>query len=437
MLKAGENELTAKIGVDNRPPADYPDMQMPDVRVRLARSLGALEPRHLKIHSGPVLGAFGNDYFTVTCRTNMPVPVTLAVAHLDAAGRPVSGSAARRYVLPAGLVHRFRVSKPASVTNVRYRLEASCGERTFSTDTYTVRLPAFGRGPGPENTLRIAALGDSRTNRAHWAVVARAVVREGPDLVVFTGDMVSRGRDEWQWEEHFFSPAREFFATIPHYPVIGNHEEKAPLYPLLFHTPGTDGLAKNWSQQIGDALLIGIEGRDDWSLDSENVRWLDGVLSNSRAGFIFLFSHYPAYTSGTHGELDPETGRPVEYEVLAGQSVIVPLLRKYDATAMIVGHDHLYERSELPGGLTHIISGGAGAPLRGKSLYAAEQNPYSVKFASRLHYCVLEIKGDACTMRAVAVNGRTLDTRTWKARRAADSSGRAPAGRGETLRPAA
>lgn len=426
-LKSGTNELTAKIGIDNRPPARYPDMKMPPVVLRLKTRLAGLECKHLRIHSGPVLGAFGDDYFTVTCRTNMPVPVKLLVAELDPAGRPGAGSTPRQVVSPAGLIHRFRVDKPTSVTEVEYRLEAGCGDSTISTEAYRARLPSFAAGGGRDRTLRIVAMGDSRTNTAQWARVAAAVTRERPDLVVFSGDMVGRGRDDWRWEEHYFGPAREFFATIPHYPVIGNHEEKAPLYPLLFYTPGADGLATNWSQQIGDVLLIGIEGRDDWSPYSENVQWLDGVLSAARARFVFFFSHYPAWTTGKHGELDGDTGLPAEYEVLASQYVIVPLLRKHKVTAMIVGHDHMYERSELPGGLTHIISGGAGAPLRGQSRQAEEQNPHSKVCRTRLHYCILEVKGDTCTMKAVGLDGKVFDTRTWKARQVDGSDSHAPA----------
>ena len=37
-------------------------------------------------------------------------------------------------------------------------------------------------------------------------------------------------------------------------------------------------------------------------------------------------------------------------------------MKKYHATAFISGHDHDYERSEPPGGVTVIVSGGARAP---------------------------------------------------------------------------
>ena len=74
----------------------------------------------------------------------------------------------------------------------------------------------------------------------------------------------------------------------------------------------------------------------------------------------------------------PLEDQPTRLRELVRQArqTIVPLLRKYKATAYICGHDHCYERSELPGGVSHVISGGAGAPLRQKMPTAAAQNPY-------------------------------------------------------------
>jgi hypothetical protein len=96
--------------------------------------------------------------------------------------------------------------------------------------------------------------------------------------------------------------------------------------------------------------------------------------------------------------------------------VILPLLAKYRATAMIAGHDHNYQRSEPPEGVTVIVTGGAGAPLYEKSQEAEKQNPYSQAFAAVLHYCLFVIEGDACTMQALTPEGETLDTRIWRAR---------------------
>lgn len=404
LLKPGRNVLEAKFGYDNRPPANRPGMWMPNVRIVLARCLVGLRPTHIRITSGPILGAIERDYFTVTCRTNMPARV--AGFSYAQSGKPMGFVGESE----SGLVHRLRLARAAGDGPGLYVLFADNGRHAAAE---VVRAPAY---PKPGESFRFLAMGDSRTYPDKWAAVAAAALNARPQLVVFSGDMVARGRNDWEWDEQFFGPGKEFFAGVPFYAVIGNHEENAPIYPKLFYTPGEDGLATNWIQEINGVLLIGIDGREDWSADGENAQWLEGILHQSQARFTFLFSHYPAWSSSSHGRLRPETGLPREGTVRQARETIVPLLVKYKATAFITGHDHTYERSELPGGLTHIISGGAGAPLRVKTPEAARQNPYSVVFASVLHYCLFEIDGDICTMKAITPEGAVIDSRSWKAR---------------------
>ncbi|KKM66837.1 hypothetical protein LCGC14_1477230, partial [marine sediment metagenome] len=84
---------------------------------------------------------------------------------------------------------------------------------------------------------------------------------------------------------------------------------------------------------------------------------------------------------------------------------IIPLLNKYKVTAYICGHSHNYERSELPGGVTQIISGGAGAPPHRKMTTAAQQNPYSKIFASELHFCLFEIADGTARVKVLTPQG--------------------------------
>ncbi|MCD4699173.1 MAG: metallophosphoesterase [Phycisphaerae bacterium] len=404
MLRKGRNTLTAKITLKNlssrrRKAEDY---QL-DIDMRLA----ALKAEHLQLQTGPILGAIGKDYFTLTCRTNMPADVKLIMD-----GVPKAKIMSHQQTSELGLRHRFRVKMPNLRPDEKwaYHISANRGEQTVATKRWPVMFVPTNKA------LRFVAMGDSRTNSKDWAKVAGAVLKVKPDLIVFSGDMVAYGLNDWEWDEQFFGPAKELFATIPFYAVIGNHEKNAPLYNELFYTPGKDGRNRNFSQEINGVLLIGIDGEQDFSAGGENYEWLEKTLAGSKAKFIFFFTHYPAWTSSNHGWLNKDTGRPGEKAVRQAQDVIAPLLTKYKAIAYICGHDHVYERSELPGGLTHIIAGGAGAPLRKKVENAEKQNPHSKVFASVLHYCLFEVEGDTCTMKTFTPDGKVIDTRTWKAR---------------------
>ena len=394
LLRTGTNVLEGTWTVDVRKGQDTFD---PPAAYLPARLL-ALTAADLEFQTGPVLGCAGADYFTVACRTRLPAAVTL-----DAGGL--------KQTSPAGLMHVFRLTGLKSATPYAYTLTASLGAVTRTLGPFTTRtLP-------DHEPFTFAALGDSRTNPDAWAKVAAAVAAAAPAFTLFGGDMVVDGRVDQHWDEQFFGVAKAFCATLPCFYVQGNHEGNSPLFYRLIPTPGG---ATNWTQAVGPVLIIGINGELNWSDKGPNLPWLEGVLVASRAKYIFMETHYPAWTSGTHGAL--QAGAPRERPVREAQQFILPLLKKYHATAMFAGHDHLYERSEPPDGVTVIITGGAGAPLYQKVAEAEKQNPYSKAFASRLHYCLVSVTAEHCRLRALTPEGEELDTREWSPRDGVEGS---------------
>jgi hypothetical protein len=353
----------------------------------------------LKFQTEPVLGYAGKDFFTVSCRVNIPAEVTLTVNN-------------RKLVSKPALLHRFTVKRLKSDTEYSYSMTAqiTCGKvKSVTTGPFSVKT-------FPEKApFKFAVLGDSRTYPKDWKKVADATLKEKPIFSMFVGDMITNGRIDKMWDKEYFTPAKEFLATIPYFSVIGNHEGNCPLLPLMLQTPRENG-AKNWSQQIGPILLIGIDGDMNWSRDGKLAKWLENTLAKSKAKFIFLGSHYPAWTSGGHGSLNKDK-RPKEKSIKQAQDTIMPLLKKYNAAAMFSGHDHFYERSEPDNGVTMIVTGGAGAPLRDKTHHAEIQNPYSVVFKKELHFCLISVEDDKCTMTVLTPQGKELDKRSWNARK--------------------
>ena len=164
----------------------------------------------LRIQTGPILGAFDADWFTVTCRTNAEAPVKVALAATDAEPEKVVAESA------AAMIHRLKVPRAAG---------AARGYVLIAGDN-ALRAPLAAPAPiakGEEFTF--VAMGDSRTYPKHWAAVAAAALKARPRFVLFTGDMVAHGLDDASWDRDFFGPAQELFAATPLYCVMGNHEE--------------------------------------------------------------------------------------------------------------------------------------------------------------------------------------------------------------------
>jgi len=343
---------------------------------------------------GPVLGYAGTDFFTVTCQTNMPVPV-----HLEVNGRVLKS--------PAGAVHSWRVDGLQPGHDYEYRLIAVhplTGTATASGPHHVRTFPA-----GDE--LSFAACGDSRSNPEIWARIAALIQGQNPAFFIHTGDMVKEGLLYTDWLREMFEPAAGLLASVPLYPVIGNHEYNAGIFQRMFQT-STD--TTNWEQRIGPAHIIGINGELDWRTSGEPYAWLSGVLNRSTAPFIFLVTHYPPFSSSHHGKTSND--EPNEETARQCKDFILPLLVRYHVTAIIAGHSHSYERSELDGGVSLITTAGAGAGLMNKHEDAQEQNPYSKIFVKAFNITVFQIHGATCEMKALDLDGNVLDTRTWQAR---------------------
>ena len=356
-------------------------------------ALLGLRAQDVEIHTGPLITRATETSLTIVCRTNAAVPVVLQID-------------GRRLTSPPGLIHRVSTAGLRPATAYPYTLSPACeGASAAAAKRATARTPP---AAGP---VTIGLVGDGRTSPQTWGLIARAVHAAGPDLVVYGGDLVGDGLREAAWDRELFGPAAELLANVPLYAVIGNHERRSPVFDRIY----TDSLGgRNWSQQVADVLLVGIDGGQDWSPDEAAARWLDRTLAASEAAFVFVISHYPAYSSSTHGRLTDD-GRMNEACARTARELIYPILQKHRATALVGGHDHCYERSEPPGGVTSITTAGAGAGLYGKR-DDPKQNPYSKVFAKQHHYCLLRTAGRTCTLTAVDLSGRTLDRRTWKAR---------------------
>ena len=384
-LVRGENVLVARGAVVNKGQAPVP--------ILLPTRLEAYPPQMVGIRTGPILGAIAQDYFTVTCRTNMPAKVVVTARPVEPAGGGETSAASQR-----GFYHRLRVPIPKGTRKFSYTVTSHAGQAKKTDGPITVKVPALAGEP-----FRFVAAGDSRSDPKVWGAVTAAIEKAAPDLLVHSGDLVGDGRIDDLWDSEFYSPAAALLSGVPFYPVLGNHEHNAPAYFELFYTPGQDGKGRNWAQAVGGVLFIGIDGAANWGAEPSRA-WLEGVLKGSKEKFIFLATHYPAWSSSQHGS---DRG---------AQKLIMPLLAKYSVTAMLAGHDHVYERSEPPAdrGVTCIVTGGAGAPIYGKGRKA---NPYSKVFASKPHYCVFDVKGDACQMKVYDLKGRVIDERTFTARK--------------------
>lgn len=256
-----------------------------------------------------------------------------------------------------------------------------------------------------------------------------------PGFVLIAGDLAESGGEQRDWDEFWLrnTGLHGSAASIPIFPVLGNHEyyggslggynqpaseTAVAKFKTYFDVPSNgapngaqeeryyrvdygpvtllvidcvNGLPDDSAQDSNWYLLGETEGGQapDYNPGSRQYEWIEAQLADAQKTSLFTFVsyHHVPYSSGPHGWPpgggDDQSGIPTR--------VLEPLFLHYGVDALLCGHDEMYERSvvtgteTLPGGGTqpatlHIYDAGIGGDgLRGPTTGVA--NPKQVYFA--------------------------------------------------------
>jgi hypothetical protein len=199
-------------------------------------------------------------------------------------------------------------------------------------------------------------------------------------FIIQTGDVVENGRRGGQWEDFAkrFAHLRE---TAPYLASPGNHERLYhPLGQANWNAvmgppaqPGRYWFAIDFPESLARFVFLDTNVLADPSdrypdslenaLSNEQIAWLDSALAVP-ARYRFVVMHHPLVTSGHYlSNWEYDDSKPLETR---RRGRILDICHRRHVTAVIAGHEHLYQRTfvEKRGtGFWHIATGGAGAPL--------------------------------------------------------------------------
>ncbi len=276
---------------------------------------------------------------------------------------------------PSGFQNRVAVEGLAAGEVYAYRVRNADGD--FAAD--------FRAAPAAEQSYRVAAYGDSRSDHESHQRVMTAMAAEAPDLVLHSGDMVAMSNEEtWQT---FFDITSSVTSFAPMMGAIGNHEAdmlRAWVLELLNPPTGFED-GTNASFVYGSAYIIVITYLRDPTRPGF-LEWLEAELVKAQAyPYRFLVSHGPMHTFSNHAPW------------VAGTEHVEPLLQAYGVQAAFAGHNHCYEHF-LVGDLHHFTVGGGGAPLYGISQHPIPgEEQWLVSEGKFFHFMMLEITPEAAT----------------------------------------
>ncbi len=296
-------------------------------------------------------------------------------------------------------------------TSYHYR----CG-----TGTSWAADATFATAPAPGTAFRFVAWGDSRTDNTTRGLVRAAVEARQPAFTVDTGDLVDSGGTQSLWDQ-YFATLQSLAATAPLMPTVGNHEANASQYFTQFALPKhptASGYNDEAYYSFNYANVHFVALTTESTVGGAQLSWLKDDLAaakaNSAIRFIVVYAHQPPFSSGSHGSNS------------SVRSTWGPVFEQYGVDITFWGHDHDYERTKpllggapvTSGGVTYVVTGGAGAPL-----YNVASNPWTAFSKSDYHFVEVNVSANELRMEAKDLGGATFDSFTITKSAASGSGG--------------
>jgi predicted MPP superfamily phosphohydrolase len=248
-----------------------------------------------------------------------------------------------------------------------------------------------------QGKFTFVVIGDNKTGKGDDTIYRELIMqamKQRPDFIVNVGDMI-QSPNEKLWA-HFKEVSKP--VTVPYFFTVGNHDvsdkKSEELYRKQVDLPGNE---LYYTFAVGKSLFVVLDSNisgQNQKITSKQYKWLKVVLSSSEFKHTFIFVHHPLFPEKRRGNhygdsLDKDPKR---------RDRLQALFVKYKVTIVFQGHEHLYMRKTVDG-ITHIITGGGGAPL-----YTDEKN------GGFYHFVLVTADGDIVKGQVIDNEGKVRDT---------------------------
>lgn len=291
-----------------------------------------------------------------------------------------------------GHLHAVRLTGLEPDTEYMYRVQSAGVEGNIET---------FHTAPGPDGTVTAVVVGDTGTGESPQERISSVMLEMEPDLVLHTGDVVYPRGGECGYEDRFYEPYEELIASVPVYPVLGNHDvltENGEPYLMAFALPAeSSGTERFYSFDYGPLHVAALDSELyylDESIPAEQQKaWLREDLRATDRPWKVVVIHRPPFNSSPYHGADPR--------VLED---LVEIFEEEGVDVVFAGHEHVYERLKPIDGVQYFVTGGGGADLRG-----AGTSELTALSALRYHALRVEATPEQILIEAVGIDGEVFD----------------------------
>lgn len=246
----------------------------------------------------------------------------------------------------------------------------------------------------PTQVVRFAVIGDNGTGeRPQFEIGERmaAARAEFPfEFVVMVGDNMYGRQQPQDFVDKFQRPYGALLtAGVSFYAALGNHDDQ----DQRFYKPFNMGGQRYYTFEKGEVRFFVL---DTNLMDDQQFTWFRQALASSQDRWKIAVFHHPLYSDGGRH------GANVDLRVL-----LEPELVRNGISAVFSGHDHIYERLKPQKGITYFVEGSSGQLRRGD---LDQSDTTASGFDQDQTFMLIQIEGDQLSFRAIARNGRVVDS---------------------------
>ena len=251
---------------------------------------------------------------------------------------------------------------------------------------------------GDSQGFDFVVYGDTEKRLEEHKKLVDAILAVNPELVLNTGDLVSRGDSKRLWDE-FWGIIGELANEIPYYTVRGNHDTgRKNYYQERFAPPNNSGTDLYYSFDHKNAHFIALDTNIPYERESPQHDWLVKDLSSTKAQYVFVFFHHPLFSIRKRRSNN-------EKLITAFHELFV----KRGVRAVFCGHDHLYYRT-IRDGVAYITTAAGGSKLADVDLDLPHlEDDVWGKFH---HFILMTVSGSVVKGKVIDIEGEMQDAFT-------------------------
>jgi hypothetical protein len=279
-------------------------------------------------------------------------------------------------------------------------------EQSETPDVPPTETAALSPTPTAGSQIRFAVIGDYGRAGQDEADVADLVQSWEPDFIITTGDnnypsglTETIDQNIGQYYASFIYPYSGDYGSGAtenrFFPSPGNHDwNGGSLEPYrdYFTLPGNE---RYYDYRQGPVHFFALDSDsrepDGVSAGSIQAQWLEEVMIASDAPWKIVYMHHSPYSSGRHGNIDW-----MQWP-----------FKEWGASAVLAGHDHVYERL-IVNDLPIFINGLGGHPSRYRFLFTKSGS--QVRFRDAHGAMLVTASGSKLNFRFISVDGQEIDS---------------------------